>query len=407
MAKRACVRCGTDLSERASTCPRCGNSDPFAERTGMCVECLSEIPPTSTSCPNCGEPTPLRIKDADQGRRVWLRANSATIAPAQRMMMYLLEILGTDEKTIRSLELLRHAISKSYGLPSVPEASESAAIALDCPKTAALCYDRIWASSMRIPEQVRFWAGTKVELVTVLSTILPVLESANKLPKELTEPLAGMQEKTTQAAIELMDENELTSVSNEHLSRWHAEQIDRELKIGIVPVYSSVSARDAEYAAGSRDVIVTLLKNLEVVDEGQLAWDQVLEFRSDSESLSKFRRFAHWLDRDMVGKSYSFIEDEVAIRLEDYGWAIRKHGLSTTIGLISSTMDSKSLIAGAAAAVGGAAAGEPLIGMIGGSALLGGRVVLRIAKEALGVREARRGPHSEVAFVHEVGKRLG
>ena len=75
------------------------------------------------------------------------------------------------------------------------------------------------------------------------------------------------------------------------------------------------------------------LENLQIVNEENTNWQQVLEFRSDSESKEKYRRMIHWLDGSMVGKSESFIQDELSLRIKDYEAAYKKHGFKTLLEL--------------------------------------------------------------------------
>jgi hypothetical protein len=71
--------------------------------------------------------------------------------------------------------------------------------------------------------------------------------------------------------------------------------------------YDFIEQRDKMYREGDREVIVTTLGDLSIVDEGQLSWEQVMEFRADGEMRGKYKRLLHWLDKEMTGKSPSFI----------------------------------------------------------------------------------------------------
>lgn len=103
---------------------------------------------------------------------------------------------------------------------------------------------------------------------------------------------------------------------------------------------------------------------LEVVDEEALSWEQVLEFRSDAAAKADYRRLVHWLDRDMVGRTYQYVIDEIGVRLEKYRAAIRKHGLQSRIGVLASVLEAKALWPASVAAGGSIIAGEPLWGAL-------------------------------------------
>ena len=122
-----------------------------------------------------------------------------------------------------------------------------------------------------------------------------------------------------------------------------------------------------------------------------------------------YRRMIHWLDREMLGKEMSFIEDEIAERLDNYKWALKKHGIKTLIGTISSMLSDKDALLGASAAFAAIkyAAGQDLAALLAAVSILGANLAVKTASVLLEREEIRRGPGSEVAFVHEVERRLG
>jgi hypothetical protein len=133
----------------------------------------------------------------------------------------------------------------------------------------------------------------------------------------------------------------------------------------------------------------------------------VIEFRRDSEAKKKLRRFRHWLDRDLVGKSVQYVADEIAGRLEDYEWALEKHGIQTVTGTLSDLLDPKVLGGGLVALVGGAAAVGEFWGAVAATGVLAGKATLSCASRLIDLHDAGRGPNAEVAFVHELKKKLG
>jgi len=49
-----CYSCGNEVSERATSCPKCG-----ATKQSECFVCNKLVPANSTSCPECGDPNPF------------------------------------------------------------------------------------------------------------------------------------------------------------------------------------------------------------------------------------------------------------------------------------------------------------------------------------------------------------
>lgn len=190
------------------------------------------------------------------------------------------------------------------------------------------------------------------------------------------------------------------------MSRVVSAAIRKTHGVESVPVYSSADARDTEYRAGSREALVAVLRNLRVVDEDRTSWEQVCEFRRDREALRKYRRLIHWLDTDMVGRSLSYLEQEISNRIDDYEWSIQKHGFATKIGLIGSIADPRTLAAAATTYAALSLSTSPIAGIVGGTLAVAGAVSLSAALSLLNVEDAKRGPNACVAFVHEARKSL-
>lgn len=123
-----------------------------------------------------------------------------------------------------------------------------------------------------------------------------------------------------------------------------------------------------------------------------------MQFRDDEDSQGKYKRFTHWLDKNMVGKSQSFIEDEISIRLENYEQALKKHGIKTILGTIQEALDGKYLLSAGALTL----AGHPALG----AGLIIGKILVKLAQTKLDFDDVERGPNSEISWVYEA-KKLG
>jgi hypothetical protein len=108
----------------------------------------------------------------------------------------------------------------------------------------------------------------------------------------------------------------------------------------------------------------------------------------------------------MLDKSAAFIQDEIAVRLEQYEWSIRKHGLKTVLGSISRALDGQYLIGASAVGSSAVIAGHPILGLLASAGLVVGKVAVSLAEDLLEYRDTERGVNSEVAWVYEARKRL-
>lgn len=311
----------------------------------------------------------------------------------------------TSRKELRTM-------SKALDYPP-PEPGQSVALTYDLPRVSALLYDRVW-NRVRWPEvegergdllpaevgtnfadhdaELRDWAMVgQLGLQRAVSGGGFTPPAPGPLREAMLIDAADTESKArTQARLLVARLNRLPSRENEP---------------GIVPVYRSLRMRDREYKAGDHEVIAATLTDLQVVDEDQLTWEQVLEFRKDTANRRKYIRLRHWLDASMVGKSPAMIEDAARIKLEDYESAIRKHGLRTVLGGIDDFLDSKVLMG--AIATSGAATVLPALleaGSIVSGLLLTAGLAVKIGKRKIDAENIKAGPNCEIAFVHEVKK---
>ena len=169
-------------------------------------------------------------------------------------------------------------------------------------------------------------------------------------------------------------------------------------------MFGTITEVDASFNPGDARCILSVLRNLDVVDEGKLDWAQVVEFRKDHAARQKFRRLRNWLSSDMVGKTVQQVTDETAVRLDEYNWSIQKHGIQTVTGAISDLLEPSFIAATGTAVAGfGYAGGAGLAELAAGGIALG-RVVASITTRLIDLSDRKHGQGSEVAFIHELKK---
>lgn len=297
----------------------------------------------------------------------------------------------------------------------LPSEGESVAIALGKQKTAALCYDRVWSEVDRycsaeenMPDSIRCFGGTpfEAEVDGVLDSFREMkmfegrkhsLDSDRKIRGLLALARFSSLRKSILDRLGLPDklDDAEKRAAIDSISREVSKSFSTEHGIPMVPIYEFTESRDCEYQEGDREAVVTTVSSLEIVDEEALKWEEVLEFRADEENKRKYKRFLHWLDKEMVSKSKSFVEDEISIRLEDYEKALKKHGIKTVVGEVSEVLAGGGLIA---------ALSEPKYGLLTVGALTIGKLVIKIAKVLLDYDDVEKGPNSEISWVYEVRK---
>ena len=146
---------------------------------------------------------------------------------------------------------------------------------------------------------------------------------------------------------------------------------------------------------------------MKIVDEKSLTWKQVLEFRHDIESQKRYKHFLHWMDKEMIGKSQRFVEDEMTQRLEDYENALKKYGIKTVLGTLQEIMSGEFLKSSFLASGIVALATDPLFGFLTETGLIVSNVAIKLAQKRIDYEEVVKGPNSEISWVYEVKKKLG
>lgn len=119
----------------------------------------------------------------------------------------------------------------------------------------------------------------------------------------------------------------------------YAQSIKRRYNIDVIPVYLNTTAFEQE-AESSLDnaqskVISVCVDNFPKIVEETLDWEQVLDFKRDNVAVNALHRFHRWIRLELDNKSKNEIEDILIKNLEDYKFSLKKHGILTTTGAIS------------------------------------------------------------------------
>ena len=135
------------------------------------------------------------------------------------------------------------------------------------------------------------------------------------------------------------------------------------------------------------------LQNLEIVDPSKLTWEMVLDFRKDRDAVSKIRRLRHFLEANYTNKNRSFIEDDLALKIEDYKYALKKWDFDTKAGVMGILLKSKTIFSACAASIALAFCGNEVLSaasLTSGILVETGNVVLEISKRSKEKKELRR-----------------
>lgn len=140
----------------------------------------------------------------------------------------------------------------------------------------------------------------------------------------------------------------------------------------------------SRFASEEEADISLTVASLKLIDTDACEWEQLLEFRKDTEAMSKLRRLRLFAYENYRDKSRDFIEDDIHTRILDYERAVKKWGFTTTTGAINTLLDSKLIAGGVAGSFLTAYLQEPLLAI----AAMIGTAGIAIAK--LGIELGKR-----------------
>lgn len=170
--------------------------------------------------------------------------------------------------------------------------------------------------------------------------------------------------------------------------------------------YASTGAYLRRFSAGENIAYEGALSNIPLVAVGSASWDHILAFRSDAEAVRKYRDLRLWLRAGLKAESAQHAADIIGQKIEDYRWAIERHGLQTTLGAFKTIFDWKESKLAVAAAGIAAAAGGPVWAIIAGGLSIAMQVGAWLAERRLDDKDIVRGPNREVAILYDVQERF-
>lgn len=265
------------------------------------------------------------------------------------------------------------------------------------PLTAALCYDRVIAPhSLLSPTNRRAW----LEHFQYGMWLESSRAAHGRYEREIM--LSGWR--LAKGADRLLEF--ATVVDSNAPYKEQALRLQELTGARVIPVLEARTEYDQTFKKGSREVLVASLSELDVVDEDQLSLNQVLEFRCDQESAIKYRRLLSWLDAKVVGMTETEVIETLHQRLDDYNWALKKHGIKTALGIVSETLDGRYLLGASAVVAASLTAGFPVLGMFAGEGIVVGKLAVRVASDWLDLKDRERGEYSEVAWLYQIEKRF-
>ena len=132
----------------------------------------------------------------------------------------------------------------------------------------------------------------------------------------------------------------------------------------------------------------------------------MVAFRSDPDAVRKYRDLRLWLRSGLNAQSAQHAADLIGQKIDDYRWAIHRHGLQTSLGTLKTLFDwreAKLTVAVTGLAV---ATGGPLWGVMAGGLSIAMQVGAWLTERRLAAEDNARGPNREVAILYDLQERF-
>jgi len=167
--------------------------------------------------------------------------------------------------------------------------------------------------------------------------------------------------------------------------------------------FSVVLPANKELSGSQSDPSITLSR-LNLIDATQADWRQIIEVRKDVQSHRKLARLRLFIHNNYSGCSFSYIEDDLSRRLEEYEQVSKKFGLKTMLASLSMLLDAKALQTSAGAGLIAGLFGGPLVGLSTTAAIEIGKIAINVAEKHHELKDWKAG--HDLAYVFETQKRL-
>lgn len=180
----------------------------------------------------------------------------------------------------------------------------------------------------------------------------------------------------------------------------------RRFGIDVVPIYSSELAFLNDISTGPAIGYQAAISHIGLVSSDSINWDQIVDFRKDKVALRKYRALRTWLRYGLKASSVAEATAIIGQKLEDYEWAIRKHGLKTITGTLTSVLDSKQLIALTSSSGVAGLLGGPIWAAATAGIIFFAGISVKISDRLIELEDVKRGANSEVAVIYDIRRRF-
>lgn len=260
------------------------------------------------------------------------------------------------------------------------------------PKTTALFFDKLWipdqyAEQFQIPKELVVNSRDSIDYAMLerLDELSPPIPEALKTVLKAYYPdglvpitwvdTAGIaldlkQDPPREVFMLYPDESQFITSINRNEALRIVSNLYYQRKKKIVPIFFNKTDFEESFRIhGSTDyngrrilykeehflqnkqsqanVIEATIKNVAMIIEDSLTWDQVKQIRQDKSSIAKLKRFKQWAAKNLTGSTNEEIREYLDNTIEEYEYALKSHGVMTALGGFTTILSSASTVVAA------------------------------------------------------------
>ncbi len=250
------------------------------------------------------------------------------------------------------------------------------------PKTTLLFFDNIWLPSDMME-------GLSNREKTIVNRFCLATDFGKEAYIGAVESNAGRRR------VSCDNEEEIIYYSSFHRNmtiRQYAESIKRRFNIDVVPIYLNPTQFDLDNYqedCSKTNVIQLCVNNFPMIDESHLEWEQVNDFRIDH--YNEMRRFYLWSLDEFKEKSESEIIENINKELDDFKFAIKKHGILTSVGGFTAILSASATLISSIE--------SGLLSQIGAGLTISCGLITYAAQQVTEYIETKRNP---IAYIYDI-----
>ncbi len=303
--------------------------------------------------------------------------------------------------------------------------NESIATGMYKPKTTALFFDKLWIPKISdyfndIPNEILvdapsknswidysewYWRGMKnnIRWDILEKKIITEISNETKNPPEFL--FSSSRNAAMLEIVENMRKNFDIEIVPIFIEKTSFERSLSWLNYTPIEVYEKVFEPNKTfeyiekqvnlYNSRQSSALEVCITNIPNALEENLSWKQILEIRKDKNSHNSIKRLRRWLNTEFTNKSENEIIETIEKNLEDYSFALKKHGVLTSIGSLTTIITSSASIINTLK-------NSPLE-LVSTSFILSASIFTFTAQHIAEYIEKKREP---IAFLYDINKRI-